>query len=194
MNTNTNITSNFSTRDLCKNYNKKSVEVRANQRDKIKELFLKEYRLSKNVMLSCERCGISRGSFYEWVKNDPEFAQKIDDIKEGLLDGLENRVVQLANQDEKLDVALKATTAFLNAKAKSRGWGKELDSNVNINLVADLRSKVLGAGDDYIDIESELKKDEAEKPVSVSVLLNSNVSNDRVNIDDEMQDWLQDIK
>ena len=147
--------------------------------------FIQEYYIKKNIGDCCKVVGISRCNYYVWMKDD-WFREAVENINEGIIDGLEMRVITIANQDEKLDTALKATTAFLNAKAKNRGWGKELDSNVNINLVADLRSKVLQAGDNYIDINAEVQKDADQQPVSE--LLDSNVSNDRLSIDDEMQD------
>ncbi len=190
MNTDTNITKKIYKQNPAVEYQNKALETRIAQRDKNKEIFLKEFKRSRNIQISCEKCEISRGAYYDWIKEDELFAKKIEYIKEGVLDGLENRVIEIAEQDEKLDVALKATTSYLNAKAKNRGWGKELDSNVNINLVADLRAKVLQAGDNYIDINAELQKDVAQQPVSQ--LLDSNVSNDRLSIDDEMQDCFKD--
>ncbi len=114
------------------------------EKEKKQKEFIKLYYNKKHIQDCCEEIGISRGTYYVWMR-DERFREVIEGINEGIIDGLEMRVITIANQDEKLDVALKATTAFLNAKAKNRGWGKELDSNVNINLVADLRSKVLQA-------------------------------------------------
>ena len=175
-------------KNICTTDYQKLDEINAKagiEKQKKQKEFLKYYVVNKHIGKCCEAVGMTRSNYQAWLRDD-DFKQSIDDINEGLLDALELRVVEIAGQDEKLDTALKATTAFLNAKAKNRGWGKELDSNVNINLVADLRSKVLQAGDNYIDINAEVLKDSAQQPVSE--LLDSNVSNDRLSIDDEMQD------
>lgn len=39
-----------------------------------------------NVSDSCEASNISRGTYYLWMKDDPEFAQKIAEIDESFVD------------------------------------------------------------------------------------------------------------
>lgn len=72
-----------------------------------------------NISEACEACGISRKTFYEWKKTIPAFRDAVDDALEDLLDWSESKLITLIDQFD-----LKAILAFLEAKGKSRGYGK----------------------------------------------------------------------
>lgn len=69
------------------------------------------------VTAACKQVGIGRTQFYEWVKNDPEFAAKVDEIREVTLDFAESSLYQ---QIKKGNTA--ATIFLLKTKGKGRGY------------------------------------------------------------------------
>ena len=50
--------------------------------EKGKEEVLQQLNNNSGIVASaCKAAGISRYTFYEWCKNDPAFAEKVEDIK-----------------------------------------------------------------------------------------------------------------
>ncbi len=49
-----------------------------------KELLLEQLKKTPIVQIACEKVGLSRVSFYNWKKKDPEFATQVD---EAVLEG-----------------------------------------------------------------------------------------------------------
>lgn len=77
--------------------------------------FLRE--TSGIVAYACEKAGISRVTYYNWYKEDPDFAAKADDIQELQIDFAEASLLRkIKNED---------TTAiifYLKTKGKERGY------------------------------------------------------------------------
>ncbi len=71
-----------------------------------------------NVTKACAATRISRNTYYEWVKGDPEFAQAVEHAKEACKDLFEGF---LLTQGRKGNVT--AILGWLNANAKDRGYG-----------------------------------------------------------------------
>lgn len=71
------------------------------------------------VAYACEKAGISRVTYYNWYKEDPEFALKADDIQELQIDFAEASLLKkIKNED---------TTAiifYLKTKGKDRGYSE----------------------------------------------------------------------
>jgi len=52
-----------------------------------KELFLKAYKSNMgNISKACEAININRSTYYDWIENDLEFKQNIEDIEESFID------------------------------------------------------------------------------------------------------------
>ena len=70
---------------------------------------------------------IGRQTFYDWEKNDSDFVVKFENVKEGIIDRVEEVLVRIGcgypvpGATEKGNVV--ALIAFLNARAKHRGYG-----------------------------------------------------------------------
>jgi hypothetical protein len=67
--------------------------------------------------------GISRMQHYNWLKDDPEYAQAVNDVFEMSLDFAESKLFLAIKRDE-----LQAIFYYLNNKGKCRGYNR-LDYN-----------------------------------------------------------------
>ena len=69
------------------------------------------------VTTACKNVGIGRTQFYNWLKEDKEFADKVSDIENVALDFAES---QLHKQIS--DNSTAATIFYLKTKGKKRGY------------------------------------------------------------------------
>jgi len=83
-----------------------------------KEAFLKVYaNKSLHLMRACEAADVGRSTVWKWRQTDPEFAQAVLDVEEGLIDDIEDALITLCKEGD-----VKAIIFFLRAKAKHRGY------------------------------------------------------------------------
>lgn len=69
------------------------------------------------VTTACKKLGIGRTTFYQWVKDDAEFAKQVNDISDIAIDFAES---QLHKQIQEGSTA--ATIFYLKTKGKKRGY------------------------------------------------------------------------
>ena len=69
------------------------------------------------VTTACKSVGVGRTTFYQWLKDDEEFARQVDDIQNITLDFAES---QLHKQIK--DGNTTATIFYLKTKGKNRGY------------------------------------------------------------------------
>lgn len=75
-----------------------------------------------NVSVACEGANVSRQTFYNYLKDDPDFAQAVANVNERTLDYVESALLQRIKEGD--------TTAmifYLKTKGKVRGYGDRLD-------------------------------------------------------------------
>jgi transposase-like protein len=84
---------------------------------KQKELIATYVKKGTNVSATCAALGISRMTFYRWMKDNEEIAQAIDDAKEQLIDNVETKLISLIN-----DGHAQAIMFFLKTRGKKRGY------------------------------------------------------------------------
>jgi hypothetical protein len=70
-----------------------------------------------NVSSACQACGISRKTFYAWKKENPDFADAVDEVTEMTVDNVESALYKNA-----LDGNVTAQIFFLKTRGSSRGW------------------------------------------------------------------------
>lgn len=86
--------------------------------DIVKSSALEAYRKSMgNIAHACRTVGIVRQTFYNWMENDPEFAQAVDDAKEEAIDVVETQLMKLINEGNVVAILF-----FLKTRAKARGY------------------------------------------------------------------------
>ncbi len=85
---------------------------------KKKELFLELFwETGGNIALTCKEVGISRQTYYNWLKKDKKFAKAIEETMEAIIDFAENKLLELVKQKN-----LGAIIFFLCNKGAVRGW------------------------------------------------------------------------
>lgn len=88
------------------------------EQDKAKERFLKHFETSKGVIsIACKKSRISRQTYYNWIKQDNDFKEKVHDISEEQIDYVESKLIE---NIEKNDTT--AIIFYLKTKAKERGY------------------------------------------------------------------------
>lgn len=96
---------------------KKEKGKRISQRQK-KDKFIEIFELSAcNVSDSCKKCNIARQTFYNWLKDDQEFAEKIAEAQEGILDMAESMLLKKVKEGSTSELIF-----LLKTKGKSRGY------------------------------------------------------------------------
>jgi len=85
---------------------------------KSKDKFLENFKLSLgNVSISCEASGISRQTYYNWIKQDPDFANQCKDIEERNLDLAEMKLLNAIREGKTAELLF-----YLKTKGKKRGY------------------------------------------------------------------------
>lgn len=69
------------------------------------------------VTTACKKVGIGRTTFYQWLKDDKEFKNQVDDISNIALDFVESQL-----HKQILDGNTSATIFYLKTKGKKRGY------------------------------------------------------------------------
>lgn len=70
---------------------------------------------------ACEEAGVTRQAYYHYLKTDPDFAQAVENIKQGIVDDYVEALHEIAI-DAKYFPAVKY---FLNNHAKDRGFSPD---------------------------------------------------------------------
>ena len=80
------------------------------------------------VTTACKVVGIGRTQFYQWLKDDDEFAQEVDDIQNIALDYAESQLHKQIG-----DGSTAATIFYLKTKGKKRGYIERIENHHSIN-------------------------------------------------------------
>ena len=88
------------------------------------------------VTTACKKTGIPRSTFYKWLKEDEEFAEKVKDIENVSLDFAESKLFEQMSENN-----TSATIFYLKTKGRKRGyWEKQQmdmttdDEPIQINI------------------------------------------------------------
>ena len=88
------------------------------------------------VTTACKKTGIPRSTFYKWLKEDSEFADKVKDIENVSLDFAESKLFEQMSENN-----TSATIFYLKTKGRKRGyWEKQQmdmttdDEPIQINI------------------------------------------------------------
>ena len=82
---------------------------------------------ANNVSKACQKCKISRATFYVWCDTNKDFKNEVDYLKESVIDLAEEELMKKIKKGD--------TTAlifFLKTQGKSRGY-IEREEQVNVN-------------------------------------------------------------
>ena len=82
------------------------------------------------VTTACKKVGVGRTTFYQWLKEDEEFAKQVKDIENVALDFAETQLHQQIK-----DNVPTSTIFYLKTKGKKRGYIERMETeNTNKNL------------------------------------------------------------
>lgn len=85
---------------------------------KKKDLVISKLEESRGVVtIACKNAGVSRSAFYEWLKDDADFAARVEDAREQAVDYVEGKLFDLIDGKDTT-----ATIFFLKTRGKSRGY------------------------------------------------------------------------
>ena len=94
-----------------------------------KENFIRAYRESLGVIKhACEKADISRRTYYNWLENDEEFKQAVEDIGEEAIDFAENALKKKIREGDTT-----ATIFYLKTKGKKRGYIERTEVDATID-------------------------------------------------------------
>lgn len=99
-----------------------------------KQTFLSVFeKKAANVSAAAAACNITRRTFYYWKENDPEFAEKVKEIEDSLLDFAESKLLEKVQEGD-----LTAIIFTLKTKGKDRGYVERVENNVTGNMFMDM--------------------------------------------------------
>ena len=70
-----------------------------------------------NIKLSCEKAGIGRTTYYNWIDDDKDFEKEVSNVNEELIDFAESELMKKIT-----DGNLTAIIFFLKTKGQTRGY------------------------------------------------------------------------
>ncbi len=106
----------------------KSEKAKEEIQKKQKSNFLKVIKkLMGNISQSCEKVGITRQVFYQWLSEDENFKRSYENQNEYEIDFAESKLMQEIN-----DGNITAIIFFLKTKGKKRGY---VENNVDTSIV-----------------------------------------------------------
>ena len=80
------------------------------------------------VTIACRSIGLHRSTFYDWMRDDPQFKHDVDDLNETTLDFVESEL-----HTQSRDGSTAATIFYLKTKGKKRGYIERTDINMTTN-------------------------------------------------------------
>jgi hypothetical protein len=113
--------------------------------DNNKKQFLKSLEEAYGIIsTACNNQHISRQTFYNWKKDDPEFAEAVEDINQAAIDHVESKLMEKVNgvtigkydnegelSTYELPPSDTAIIFFLKCKAKKRGYVERTELDVS---------------------------------------------------------------
>ncbi len=81
------------------------------------------------VTPAAEKCGISRSSHYDWLRNDPNYRDAVESLNEVVLDFAEQNMIKRINEGS--DQLIKF---LLQTRGKERGYVKRQEHDHSGNM------------------------------------------------------------
>lgn len=98
-----------------------------------KHRFLAALKDSLGIITSaCQAAGIGRTMYYQWIKEDEEFAQAVKEVEETQIDFVEGKLLQNIRDNKEV-----STLFYLKTKGKARGYTEKSEVEVSGNVQHD---------------------------------------------------------
>ena len=110
-----------------------------------KQKLLKELQETQRLIYhACKKAGnISRSTYYRYMREDPEFAQAVEDIKEAQIDYVEGQLIKIISSGKETSIIF-----YLKSKARDRGYAEKVDITSGGKSLTDLTIQVIDTGKD----------------------------------------------
>ena len=110
-----------------------------------KEKLLKALAETQGLIYhACKKAGnISRSTYYRYMKEDPEFAKEVEDIKQAQIDYVEGQLIKNISDGKETSIIF-----YLKSKARDRGYAEKVDITSGGKALTDLTIKVIDTGRD----------------------------------------------
>ena len=110
-----------------------------------KEKLLKALQETQGLIYhACKKAGnISRSTYYRYMKEDPEFAKEVEDIKQAQIDYVEGQLIKNISKGKETSIIF-----YLKSKARDRGYAEKVDITSGGKALTDLTIKVIDTGRD----------------------------------------------
>ena len=93
---------------------------------------------------ACKKAGnISRSTYYRYMKEDPEFAKEVEDIKQAQIDYVEGQLIKNISDGKETSIIF-----YLKSKARDRGYAEKLDITSGGKSLTELKIEVIDTGKD----------------------------------------------
>lgn len=110
--------------DVTKMTDKKSQRLTKSQ----KQLIQAYENSLGNVSVAVRACNLSRETFYRWKRENPLFAEKIEEIDEASIDFAETMLKKNIRDGKESSIFF-----YLKTKGKSRGYIETVENEIKIN-------------------------------------------------------------
>ena len=110
-----------------------------------KEKLLKALQETQGLIYhACKKAGnISRSTYYRYMREDEEFAQAVEDIKEAQIDYVEGQLIKNISDGRETSIIF-----YLKSKARDRGYAEKVDITSGGKSLTDLTIQVIDTGKD----------------------------------------------
>ena len=110
-----------------------------------KEKLLKALQETQGLIYhACKKAGnISRSTYYRYMREDEEFAQAVEDIKEAQIDYVEGQLIKNISDGRETSIIF-----YLKSKARDRGYAEKLDITSGGKSLTELKIEVIDTGKD----------------------------------------------
>ena len=110
-----------------------------------KEKLLKALQETQGLIYhACKKAGnISRSTYYRYMREDEEFAQAVEDIKEAQIDYVEGQLIKNISNGRETSIIF-----YLKSKARDRGYAEKLDITRGGKSLTELKIEVIDTGKD----------------------------------------------
>lgn len=113
-----------------------------------KTLVIEYLKMSKGIVAeACKATGISRGTFYNWYKEDAEFQEEVNQINEDTLDFVESKLLENIKKGEVTSIIF-----YLKTKGRNRGYQEKAEIDINALKLPQIELQEA----DFEDVEATL--------------------------------------
>ena len=146
-------------------------QVKSEARSDLKSSFLSHYKESLNISASCDSAGVSRGTFYNWIRDDEDFKFNVGSVNEGMIDLAESVISKAMNElnsdGNPTKKAVDTARFILSQRGIKRGWGEKIQAEIILTPYEMAQETKRRATEVVIDVSPEqireMSREESDK-------------------------------